>query len=63
MKVLEHVVEGLVRQGVEINEMQCDFMSGLAHLMHQSFVSTPLPPPPPTGMGGDNDFSLFKALV
>ena len=30
-------------------------------IMHQSFVS--IPPPPPTGMGGDNDFSLFRALV
>ena len=29
-------------------------------VMHQSFVSTV---PPPTGMGGDNDFSLFRALV
>ena len=28
--------------------------------MHQSFVSTV---PPLTGMGGDNDFSLFRALV
>ena len=29
-------------------------------VMHQSFVSTV---PPPTGMGGDNDFSFFRALV
>ena len=28
MKVLEHVVEGLIRQRVEIDEMQCGFMSG-----------------------------------
>ena len=28
MKVLERVVEGLIRQRVEINEMQCGFMSG-----------------------------------
>ena len=28
MKVLERVVEGLVRQRVEIDEMQCGFMSG-----------------------------------
>ena len=28
MKVLEHVVEGLMRQRVEIDEMQCGFMSG-----------------------------------
>ena len=28
MKVLEHVVEGLIRQRVEIYEMQCGFMSG-----------------------------------
>ena len=28
MKVLEHVVEGLVRQRFEIDEMQCGFMSG-----------------------------------
>ena len=27
MKVLEHVVEGLIRQRVEIDEMQCGFMS------------------------------------
>ena len=27
---------------------------------HQSFVSTA---PPPMGMGGDSDFSLFRALV
>ena len=31
-------------------------------LMHQSFVSTPTPPPP-TGMGGDNDFLKIKALL
>ena len=30
-------------------------------IMHQSFVSTA--PTPPMGMGGDNDFSLFRALV
>ena len=29
MKVLERVVEGLIRQRVEIDEMQCGFMSGL----------------------------------
>ena len=28
MKVLEHVVEGLIRQRVEINEMQCGFIFG-----------------------------------
>ena len=28
--------------------------------MHQSFVSTI---PPPTGMGGDSDFSLFRVLA
>ena len=28
MKVLECVVEGLIRQRVEIDEMQCGFMSG-----------------------------------
>ena len=28
MRVLEHVVEGLIRQRVEIDEMQCGFMSG-----------------------------------
>ena len=28
MKVLERVVEGLIRQRVEINEMQCGFISG-----------------------------------
>ena len=28
MKVLERVVEGLIRQRVEIDEMQCGFMSG-----------------------------------
>ena len=33
MKVLEHVVEGLVRQRVEIDEMQCGFMSAVALLM------------------------------
>ena len=27
MKVLERVVEGLIRQRVEIDEMQCGFMS------------------------------------
>ena len=26
MKMLEHVEEGLIRQRVEIDEMQCDFM-------------------------------------
>ena len=30
------------------------------HLMHQSFVTTA---PPPTGKGGDYDFSVFNALV
>ena len=29
MKVLERVVESLIRQRVEIDEMQCGFMSGL----------------------------------
>ena len=29
MKVLERVVEGLIRQRVEIDEMQCGFMSCL----------------------------------
>ena len=33
MKVLERVVEGLVRQRVEIDEMQCGFMSAVALLM------------------------------
>ena len=33
MKVLERVVEGLIRQRVEIDEMQCGFMSGHALLM------------------------------
>ena len=33
MKVLERVVEGLVRQRVEIDEMQCGFMSGRGILM------------------------------
>ena len=28
MKVLERVVEGLIRQRVEIDDMQCGFMSG-----------------------------------
>ena len=28
MKVLERVVEGLIRQRLEIDEMQCGFMSG-----------------------------------
>ena len=28
MKVFEPVFEGLIRQRVEIDEMQCDFMSG-----------------------------------
>ena len=28
MKVLEHVEEGLIRQRVEIDEMQCGFMLG-----------------------------------
>ena len=28
MKVLEHVVEGLIRERVEIDDMQCAFMSG-----------------------------------
>ena len=28
MKMLEHVEEGLIRQRVEIDEMQCDFMLG-----------------------------------
>ena len=28
MKVLEHVVAGIIRQRVEIDEMQCGFMSG-----------------------------------
>ena len=28
MKVLERVVESLIRQRVEIDEMQCGFMSG-----------------------------------
>ena len=28
MKVLERLVEGLIRQRVEIDEMQCGFMSG-----------------------------------
>ena len=28
MKMLEHVVEGLIRQRVEIDEIQCGFMSG-----------------------------------
>ena len=28
MKLLEHVEEGLIRQGVEIDEMQCGFMLG-----------------------------------
>ena len=28
MKMLEHVEEGLIRQGVEIDEMQCGFMLG-----------------------------------
>ena len=32
----------------------------MARIMHQSFVSTA---PAPTGMGGDSDFSLFRALV
>ena len=30
------------------------------HLMHQSFVTTA---PPPTGKGGDYDFSAFSALL
>ena len=29
-------------------------------VMHQSFVSTA---PPPMGMGGDSDPSLFRALI
>ena len=29
-------------------------------VMHQPFVSTA---PPPTGMGGDSDPSLFRALI
>ena len=29
-------------------------------VIHQSFVSTA---PPPTGMGWDSDFSLFRALL
>ena len=28
MKMLEHMEEGLIRQRVEIDEMQCGFMSG-----------------------------------
>ena len=28
MKMLEHVEEGLIRQGVEIEKMQCGFMLG-----------------------------------
>ena len=28
MKMLEHVEEGLIRQRVEIDEMQCGFMLG-----------------------------------
>ena len=28
MKVLERVVEGLIRQRIEIDKMQCGFMSG-----------------------------------
>ena len=28
MKMLEHVEEGLIRQRVEIEEMQCGFMIG-----------------------------------
>ena len=28
MKILEHVEEGLIRQRVEIDEMQCGFMLG-----------------------------------
>ena len=27
MKMLEHMEEGLIRQGIEIDEMQCEFMS------------------------------------
>ena len=30
MKMLEHVEEGLIRQRVEIDEMQCGFMLGCA---------------------------------
>ena len=29
MKMLEHVEEGLIRQRVEIDEMQCGFMLGI----------------------------------
>ena len=36
MKVLERVVEGLIRQRVEIDDMQCGFMSGL--LLMRFFV-------------------------
>ena len=32
IKVLEHVVEGLIRQRVEIDEMQCGFMSGRGNI-------------------------------
>ena len=32
----------------------------IVHVMHESFVSTA---PPPTGMGGDSDPSLFRALI
>ena len=28
MKMLEHVIEGIIRQRVEIEEMQCGFLLG-----------------------------------
>ena len=33
MKVLECVVESLIRQSVELNEMQCGFIQDMALLM------------------------------
>ena len=41
MKVFEHKVERLIRQRVEIDEIRCDFMSGidkwLVHLVQSMY--------------------------
>ena len=38
MKMLEHVEEGLIRQRVEIDEMQCGFMLGCGTTDAKIFV-------------------------
>ena len=43
-----------------VRKPHCWFFHEVAQIMHQSFVTTA---PPPTGKGGDYDFSAFIALL